>query len=75
VDKVDGFEEDEFVDPEAYQITFREIVEADIQALTSVMTRAFNDDAQKHLGVESGGPEGYDNGDFFRTWLFSTKRA
>jgi hypothetical protein len=38
--------------------------------LTGVMTRAFDDDAQKHLGLEGGGPEGYDNGDFFREWLF-----
>jgi hypothetical protein len=29
----------------------------------------FDDDAQKHLGKESGGPPGYDNGDFFRTWM------
>jgi GNAT superfamily N-acetyltransferase len=67
---VDGRKEANFVDLSEYHITFGEIVEADIQALTSVMTRAFDDDAQKHLGVERGGPEGYDNGDFFRTWLF-----
>ena len=35
------------------------------------MTRAFDDDARKHLGVEKGGPEGYDDGQFFRKWLFS----
>jgi GNAT superfamily N-acetyltransferase len=34
------------------------------------MTRAFDDDAQKHLGLERGGPPGYDTGDFFRQWLF-----
>jgi GNAT superfamily N-acetyltransferase len=34
------------------------------------MKRAFDDDAQKHLGQESGGPPGYDDGEFFRTWLF-----
>jgi GNAT superfamily N-acetyltransferase len=33
------------------------------------MKRAFDDDAQKHLGQESGGPPGYDDGEFFRTWL------
>jgi GNAT superfamily N-acetyltransferase len=51
-------------------LSFEEIVEADVPALTQVMTRAFDDDAQKHLGQERGGPPGYDNGDFFRTWLF-----
>ena len=58
------------MDLSRYPITFEEIVEADIQVLTLVMTRAFDDDAQKHRGVERGGPEGYDNGEFFRTWLF-----
>lgn len=49
---------------------FEEIIESDLPALTDVMTRAFDDDAQKHLGIEKGGPDGYDNGDFFRKWLF-----
>jgi GNAT superfamily N-acetyltransferase len=39
------------------------------------MTRAFDDDAQKHLGLEKGGPPGYDNGDFFRTWLLPYKES
>jgi GNAT superfamily N-acetyltransferase len=43
--------------------------EADIPELTHVMTRAFDDDARKHLGLERGGPPGYDNGDFFREWM------
>jgi GNAT superfamily N-acetyltransferase len=51
-------------------MTFEEIAEADIPDLTEVMTRAFDDDAQRHLGQEHGGPDGYDNGDFFRKWLF-----
>ena len=46
-------------------LAFEEITEDDISELTGVMTRAFDDDAQKHLGQERGGPEGYDNGDFF----------
>jgi len=51
-------------------LTFAEITEADVPELTSVMTRAFDDDSQKHLGIEKGGPPGYDNGGFFREWLF-----
>jgi GNAT superfamily N-acetyltransferase len=58
------------MDESQYILRFEEISEADIPELTRVMTRAFDDDAQKHLGQERGGPEGYDNGDFFRKWLF-----
>ena len=52
------------------ELGFETITEADIPDLTRVMTRAFDDDAQKHLGQERGGPSGYDTGDFFRQWLF-----
>ncbi len=55
---------------EALTLSFAEITEADLPELTEVMTRAFDDDARKHRGLERGGPEGYDNGDFFRQWLF-----
>ncbi|MDH4209127.1 MAG: GNAT family N-acetyltransferase, partial [Anaerolineae bacterium] len=54
---------------ETLALSFAEITEVDLPELTEVMTRAFDDDAQKHRGLEKGGPEGYDNGDFFRTWL------
>jgi len=56
-------------------LSFVEITEEDLPELTEVMTRAFDDDAQKHRGLEKGGPEGYDNGDFFRTWLFPYKES
>jgi len=52
------------------ELQFETIAEEDVPALTVVMKRAFDDDARTHLGVESGGPPGYDNGDFFRRWLF-----
>jgi len=32
------------------------VLEEDIPELSQVMTRAFDDDARKHLGVEKGGP-------------------
>ena len=51
------------------ELVLSEIVEADIPSLAAVMKRAFDDDAQKHLGQESGGPPGYDDGEFFHTWL------
>lgn len=51
-------------------LKFELLSEADLPRITPVMKRAFDDDARKHLGKDSGGPPGYDNGDFFRTWLF-----
>ena len=52
------------------RLEFAEIMESDVPELTQVMTRAFDDDAQRHVGEERGGPEGYDNGEFFGVWLF-----
>lgn len=51
-------------------LTFSEVTEADLPELTGVMTRAFDDDARRHFGLEKGGPPGYDNGAFFEEWLF-----
>jgi GNAT superfamily N-acetyltransferase len=56
-------------------LTFPLTVEADIPALTAVMTRAFDDAARKQRGHERGGPPGYDNGDFFRQWLFGSRNS
>jgi GNAT superfamily N-acetyltransferase len=61
--------------PKALELAFEVFTEADIPELTAVMTRAFDDDAQKHLGVERGGPPGYDNGGFFREWLFGYEES
>ena len=52
-----------------HNLVFEIMGEEDIPAMTPVMRRAFDDDARKHLGIEKGGPPGYDNGDFFREWL------
>ena len=38
----------------------------DVDALTQVMARSFDDDSRRHLGVEKGGPPGYDTGEFLR---------
>lgn len=56
-------------------LRFEEMGERDIPAVTEVMARAFDDDAQRHLGEAKGGPEGYDNGDFFRTWLLGYQES
>lgn len=56
-------------------LSFEKIQEHDLSELTAVMTRAFDDDAQKHLGQERGGPPGYDDGEFFRKWLFGFEES
>lgn len=60
---------------EAPSLSFEAMTEADIPTLTAVMTRAFDDDAQRHLGRPRGGPDGYDNGDFFRKWAFGYQES
>jgi len=52
-----------------------EITKDDLPELTRVMTRAFDHECQNFLGQEKGGPDGYDNGDFFRTWLFPYEQS
>ena len=52
-------------------LVFGEITEGDIPELTRAMTRAFDEDTRKYLGREKGGPPGYDDGKFFKKWLFS----
>ena len=51
------------------ELSFDIIKEIDIKLLTPIMKKAFDDDAQKHLNRPEGGPPGYDDGEFFRTWL------
>jgi hypothetical protein len=49
-------------------LVFQPLQEEDIDELTAIMTRAFDEDSRIHLGQDKGGPEGYDNGDFLRKW-------
>ena len=51
------------------------ITEADLPAVAAVMKRAFDDDAQRHLGIAEQGPPGYDDGGFFRKWLFGHEES
>ena len=50
------------------QLQFEKVTDADVPRMTEVMKRAFDEDARRHLGEDSGGPPGYDNGDFIRKW-------
>jgi GNAT superfamily N-acetyltransferase len=56
-------------------LRYEEITEADLPEIANVMKRSFDDDTKRHLGKETGGPDGYDNGDFFRKWLFGYKET
>ena len=49
-------------------LLFEEFCEQDVELLSPIMKRAFDEDAQRHLHEASGGPEGYDNGEFLRKW-------
>lgn len=52
-------------------LTFEPVTHDDVDALTQIMKRAFDEDARRHLGKESGGPPGYDNGDFIHRWYLN----
>ena len=56
-------------------LTFQELSEADYPELTVVLTRAFDDDSQKHLGQGRGGPPGYDNGEYLRKQFFGHRET
>ena len=54
-------------------LQFEEFGETDIEEFTEIMKRAFDEDTIRHLGEESGGPPGYDNGEFLRKWALDKK--
>lgn len=49
-------------------LSFERFTEGDVDVLTPVMKRAFDEDTRIHLGKECGGPPGYDDGSFLRQW-------
>lgn len=49
-------------------IRFEKMTEKDIDNLTPIMKKAFDNDTKIHLGKEAGGPTGYDDGTFLRKW-------
>jgi predicted acetyltransferase len=53
---------------------FRQFEETDVQLLIPIMKRAFDKDAQIHLGTDDG-PDGYDNGDFLKKWYLTNKKG
>ncbi|NLK94499.1 MAG: GNAT family N-acetyltransferase [Clostridiales bacterium] len=53
------------------ELKFEIIKESDIENLTRIMERAFDEDTRIHLNEPKGGPEGYDNGDFLRKFALN----
>lgn len=52
----------------ALELKLIQLEETHINELTKIMERAFDEDTRIHLGVEKGGPDGYDDGLLLRTW-------
>ena len=50
-------------------IRFEPALESDIPEMNRVMARAFDDDSRRFRGIPTGGPPGYDTGDFLRKWM------
>ena len=49
-------------------LLFEKFCEQDVELLTPIMKRAFDEDAKRHLHEDHGGPDGYDTGEFLRKW-------
>jgi hypothetical protein len=49
-------------------LLFEKFCEQDVEILTPIMKRAFDEDAKRHLNEDHGGPDGYDTGEFLRKW-------
>ena len=54
-------------------LTFTAFDKSDVEILTPIMKRAFDEDSRRHLNEPTGGPDGYDNGDFLRKYALSRK--
>ncbi|HEX2947888.1 MAG TPA: GNAT family N-acetyltransferase [Clostridia bacterium] len=54
-------------------LEFETFTKNDVDILTPVMKRAFDEDSRRHLNEPEGGPDGYDNGDFLRKYALNPK--
>ncbi|MDR2570500.1 MAG: GNAT family N-acetyltransferase [Oscillospiraceae bacterium] len=52
---------------------FETFTERDIVIYTPIMKRAFDDDTRRHTDSLTGGPEGYDNGEFLAKWYLNNE--
>lgn len=51
-----------------FSYEFPPIEDGDIEELTGIMKRAFNEDARLFFNKPAGGPPGYDDGSFLKKW-------
>ena len=49
-------------------LEFDSFTERDVETITPIMKRAFDEDTRRHTGKPAGGPPGYDDGSFLRQW-------
>ena len=49
-------------------LEFDPFTEGDVETITPIMKRAFDEDTRRHTGKSAGGPPGYDDGSFLRHW-------
>jgi GNAT superfamily N-acetyltransferase len=56
-------------------LQFEPFSEEDIEMMMPVMKRAFDEDTRRHTDRQHGGPDGYDNGDFFRNHYINSGSA
>lgn len=56
-------------------ISLRKFRPDDIDALSPIMRKAFDEDAKIHLHIEKGGPEGYDDGSFLKKWFLNPRAS
>jgi hypothetical protein len=52
-------------------LQFDDFYDKDVALLTPIMKRAFDEDAKRFLNENSGGPDGYDNGEFLRKYALN----
>ena len=52
-------------------LQFDDFYDKDVELLTPIMKRAFDEDAKRFLNEDTGGPDGYDNGDFLRKYALN----
>ncbi len=54
------------------EVAFQKIDATDIKPLTNIMKRAFDEDSKRYLGIEGGGPPGYDDGTFLTKYALDS---
>ena len=54
-------------------LKFEKFKEGDVDILSPMMKKSFDEDSRIHLRGQAGGPPGYDDGSFLKKWFLSDK--